>query len=708
MLSLRCLKKTCFGLISIILGSVHVFGEWLIKDDNLVSSQEIVLRDVPGSVSIETTRSGVFLKLTSKNAFTEKEFFIGKSPENIQFSSAYRAISSCWMETEIGDSFDKVPRETQFLITRDNKTESYTIYVPLIDGKFRSSLIGNKNQFLNLIAESGDSEILTKSVTGLYIISGEDPFEMMEVAAREIREWSGSNEINTVRQLPEIGEYFGWCTWNAFYNQITGEKVRLALDSFRLGNCTPKWVLMDDGWQMSKDRLVTGLGADKEKFPEGLAGFTKSIKEEYGIKKTLTWQTLWGYWLGCDINSNLPWDVEIKKTYVPKRLKPKSTDQKEMDPEDAILARFYPYRNFNEGIQLPDIPEFYRIFHHDLKESGIDGVKIDAMTWIEATGDKRGGRVTAMKELLDAMDRSSLKLFDNNTIYCSGCSNDLILGARRNTVVRSSKDFRPAIPVTHGEHIFLNAYNSFFMGEFVIPDWDMFQSGHEAGAFHAAARAISGGPVYCADEIGGHNYDVLKRLMLSDGRIPQPTTHARPTLDTFFVDPKITNTPIKIFNTNSHGGVIGAFNCSYVEGNTPYVRGTVSPSDIPSLNEGIYVLYAHGSKELVSLSQASKIPVELGEYGYEIFTVVPVQNGFAPIGLSGKYNSGGTITSVTPKHDGFDIKLMDGGQFIAWSENEPVKVMINGQSVPFHYNSSNRKLSININQSGTVTVNVSF
>jgi len=45
-------------------------------------------------------------------------------------------------------------------------------------------------------------------------------------------------------------------------------------------------------------------------------------------------------------------------------------------------------------------------------------------------------------------------------------------------------------------HIAAVAYNSVFLGEFMLPDWDMFHSLHPAGEYHGSARAISGGPVY--------------------------------------------------------------------------------------------------------------------------------------------------------------------------------------------------------------------
>lgn len=63
-------------------------------------------------------------------------------------------------------------------------------------------------------------------------------------------------------------------------------------------------------------------------------------------------------------------------------------------------------------------------------------------------------------------------------------------------MVRASDDFFPRDPASHTVHIAAVAYNSVFLGEFMLPDWDMFHSLHQAGDYHGSARAISGGPVY--------------------------------------------------------------------------------------------------------------------------------------------------------------------------------------------------------------------
>ncbi|HAX94719.1 MAG TPA: hypothetical protein DCY25_12440, partial [Bacteroidales bacterium] len=148
------------------------------------------------------------------------------------------------------------------------------------------------------------------------------------------------------------------------------------------------------------------------------------------------------------------------------------------------------------------------------------------------------------------------------------------------SVARTSTDFKPEVPRTHGLHIWINSHTSYWMGEVVLPDWDMFQSGLEGGAstFHAAARAISGGPVYCTDECGKEDFDILRKLSLSDGTIPLCCGYARLCRDSLFVDPGTDCKPVKIFNTNPAGsGVIGVFNCCWQEGGNRKVQGTVSP-----------------------------------------------------------------------------------------------------------------------------------
>ncbi len=83
------------------------------------------------------------------------------------------------------------------------------------------------------------------------------------------------------------------------------------------------------------------------------------------------------------------------------------------------------------------------------------------------------------------------------------------------------------------------------------------------GAFHAAGRAVSGGPVYVSDTPEAHDFELLRKLVLSDGSVLRADHPGRPTRDCLFAD--VTRDPVllKVFNSNRDCAVIGVFNCNY-------------------------------------------------------------------------------------------------------------------------------------------------
>lgn len=70
-----------------------------------------------------------------------------------------------------------------------------------------------------------------------------------------------------------------------------------------------------------------------------------------------------------------------------------------------------------------------------------------------------------------------------------------------------------------GVHMIHCSYNTLWLGQFIQPDWDMFQSDHLCAEFHTGSRAICGGPVYVSDKVGRHNFELLRKLELPDGTV---------------------------------------------------------------------------------------------------------------------------------------------------------------------------------------------
>jgi stachyose synthetase len=76
-------------------------------------------------------------------------------------------------------------------------------------------------------------------------------------------------------------------------------------------------------------------------------------------------------------------------------------------------------------------------------------------------------------------------------------------------------------------------------------------SDHAGAAFHAASRAIYGGPVYVSGSLGGHDFALLRRLVFSDGTVPRCLHYALPTRDCLFKNPLFDQeTVLKIWNLN--------------------------------------------------------------------------------------------------------------------------------------------------------------
>ena len=80
-------------------------------------------------------------------------------------------------------------------------------------------------------------------------------------------------------------------------------------------------------------------------------------------------------------------------------------------------------------------------------------------------------------------------------------------------LVRNSDDFFPEVEASHAWHVFTNAHNSLFTQHLnILPDWDMFQTVHDYSGFHAAARCVSGGPIYITDVPGKHNVGLINQM----------------------------------------------------------------------------------------------------------------------------------------------------------------------------------------------------
>ncbi|KAL8492825.1 hypothetical protein ACS0TY_024138 [Phlomoides rotata] len=729
-----------------------------IADRKLVVKERTILTNVPENVVAAAAESteGVFLGAVFDQDSNSHVVSLG-TLRDVRFLACFR-FKLWWMAQKMGEKGGDIPLETQFLLVEtkdgshlesdvsgdDENKIVYTAFLPLIEGPFKACLQGStERDELQLCLDSGDADAVASAFTHtVYVASGTDPFKTVFEAMRAVKSHLGTFKLRSEKKLPGIVDYFGWCTWDAFYQEVTQEGVEAGLESLKSGGTPPKFAIIDDGWQsvaaddeqqqqekqeMGAPRLLRLTGIkENSKFQNeensiGIKNIVSIAKEMHGLKYVYVWHAITGYWGGVKPGEGYESAVQYPKVC-------KGVMENEPGWKSDVLALQ------GVGVVNPkNVYKFYNELHSYLTQSGVDGVKVDAQCILETLGGGLGGRVELTKQYHQALDASVARNFsDNGCIACMSHNLESLYCSKQTGIVRASDDFFPRDPVSHTIHIAAVAYNSVFLGEVMLPDWDMFHSVHPAAQYHGSARAISGGPVYVSDAPGKHNFDLLKKLVLPDGTILRALLPGRPTKDCLFSDPARDGVSLlKIWNMNKYNGVLGVYNCqgaawSSVERKnifhrtnsdaiTGYVRGRdihlIRDVALDSNWDGNVAVYAHTTGALATLPYNVAMPVSLKVLEHEIFTITPVKIlapgfCFAPLGLIDMFNSGGAIQGLN-----YDLKAENGsgeavalvyvevkgcGRFGAYSSTKPKRCTVGSSGVEFKYDSDSGLVILNL------------
>ncbi|KAK9915311.1 hypothetical protein WJX75_007444 [Coccomyxa subellipsoidea] len=165
-------------------------------------------------------------------------------------------IKIYWMAPEWGASADQLPHETQFLLLQLSPGGPYAILLPLIDSaKFRATLRPPRkgkdgSRDVRLRIESGDESVAASQWGGaLLVAAGTDPYDLVNSAVAAAAQLSGGAKPRLSKQQPDFVGSFGWCTWDAFYSQVSAQGINEGLQALKDGGVPPKLLIVDDGWQ---------------------------------------------------------------------------------------------------------------------------------------------------------------------------------------------------------------------------------------------------------------------------------------------------------------------------------------------------------------------------------------------------------------------------------------------------------------------------
>ncbi|KAM0467006.1 hypothetical protein ACHAPV_000518 [Trichoderma viride] len=413
----------------------------------------------------------------------------------------------------------------------------------------------------------------------------------------------------------------GFCTWNALGQRLTEQKIVDAIDKLEKHNINITSLIIDDNWQSidykGPSQFQYGwvdFEAEPEAFPNGLKATISKIRQQSpNIQHIAVWHALLGYWGGISP------DGKLAKKY--KTI--------EVVREEA-KRRNLPLGGKMTVIAKDDVRQFYDDFYQFLSDAGVDGVKTDAQfmidMWLSASV-----RRDLINTYLDAWNLTSLRYFSVKAISCmsqipQALFNSQMIPNRPALLVRNSDDFFPQIPSSHPWHVWTNAYNSIFMEYLnVLPDWDMFQTVHDYSGFHAAARCVSGGPIYITDVPGEHNLDLIGQMtgLTSKGK----TVIFRPSVLGKAIYPYIGYDDDLLLKVGSYHGasetgtpMVAIFNIS-ARPLTELIPLSCFPGTVLSLH---YIVRAHATGKAsapMKLDDPTSLIVgSLDVRGYEIFT----------------------------------------------------------------------------------------
>jgi len=586
-----------------------------------------------------------------------------------------------WQRPLVKSTLSELHPRTQSLFMTQGQSKSY--YLTCCDVDYKTELFPAE-QGVTLIAHSGAAVDDFKE-TLLLASFGRDLYTLPEKAvAYGLKIMKKKGKLRHEKAYPEILEYLGFCSWDAFHMDITSDDILKKSREFQAKNIPVRWMILDDMWadvpaidrKTMHTRELRRWEADPLRFPEGLKGAIQALHAESDMQVGI-WHPTTGYWNGIDPTGPLAKEqAELLDFTLP------FTASGDMASWDApkLMHSFDPKK----------AAKYYDRQHAFYKDCGIAFTKIDNQGSTEALSYRRYSIGKASSALHRAIEGAAEKYYGGGLINCMGMPIENFWNREKSTVNRFSGDFQPENRKWFIQHLLQCSFNCLTQGALYVGDWDMWWSDDAQAQKNAVLRAMSGGPVYVSDELGRSVAAVLSPLCFEDGRLLRLPEPALPAPDCVMTDNEHSGKPFKVMNHAGSCGILSLFN---LDENENPVRGKISSADVRGLENRDYVLYDWFSGKAVLLKAGETLPITLENYDdFRLYILAPLEKGRAVIGLAEKYMTPLTYhmegNTLTPLADGhmriFSLHGLSGWQKIGESLYE--KEVKKGESLTIDQN----------------------
>jgi len=420
---------------------------------------------------------------------------------------AYHHLYTCCLQPITCDSLESLRRRTHTAIAKYGDT--HVNILGICGEDYRCDFDGDG--FHLTFSETGRQDV---SGPILVISRADDPFKAVKQSFLLARKTGAIRvPLKDEREIPDITGKLGYCTFNTYDLDITSELIYRKLDEYKEKNVPLRWVLIDDGWQNYKGKLMLDTACDPVKIPEGLKAMVTRIKEDYGVEKVGVWHAMTAYWNGIKEGS------EAHRKMADKLMKTKG------------------------GLLVPSLDEekgmaFWDEWYAYLADCGVDFVKIDSQSQYPDMLDGEMPSIEATRRGHKYIEEAAKKYFGGTIINCMGMDCENVYARPYSVIARNSRDFGLYEECTFYDNIhdfaMVNVYGAVWHDMMCCCDFDMWWSSDKESAVHSATlRAIHDGPCYLSDP-DECDPEVIYRTVGRDGTHFRFDHAAYPTLDCFY------------------------------------------------------------------------------------------------------------------------------------------------------------------------------
>ena len=575
--------------------------------------------------------------------------------------------SPYWCRPFFGHDLRELPGKVQALLLR--RGERYRYILPVCADTWKTVIRGGRDGMEFRI--SAECAGVTDCVRQLAWVEAEgtDPLKLAHDCAEAAAALLGNGlKLRAERKYPEVLEYLGWCSWDAFQIRVSEAGLLEKAAEFRDKHVPVRFAIIDDMWadvphlkeipseigfsdmvrEMHKSPIRSFEG-DPVRFPNGMKHTVEALKEA-GIRNVGIWFPTTGYWFGVEPGSGMEREF---------------ADDLCTAPDGRRIVKS----------ELPHTARWFGALCGKAKSWGADFVKIDNQGCQQFYREVGAIGKTA-RAVQTGIETAVAEHFGGAVINCMGMPSECMFNRHDSAVSRCSDDFMPENREWFTKNILQCAYNGILQGQFYVNDWDMWWTDDGQAEKNSLCRAISGGPIYVSDKLGRTNPEILKPLCLSDGRILRPDESATSTADCLTTDPRTSGKPFKVRNRAGNAGLLEAFNLDREE--RP-VHGSIGAADVGFSPDTRVVVYDWFAKTCRLLEAGERMEMILTDAeDYRLWWIVPyVSGGVTVLGKTDLYVGCRATEQTGPD----EWHIPDGGELALVSKNR-VRLEANGTFLP--------------------------